>query len=236
MHTLQLTSIEQTIGYHFNNQDLLRQALTHSSYANEIDQTLENNERLEFLGDAVLELCVSQELFLRFPDEREGVLTCLRAQLVSEAALADTARHLGLQQYLLLGKGEENQGGRERNSILCDVLESLFGAVFLDGGFSRVNSLILELLSKKWPKSGKFKKNKDFKSRLQEITQKLFSDRPRYTLQDSFGPEHEKTYAVRLSLPNGQHYHAEAGSVKKAEQLAAQKALHDLTNTGSSSR
>lgn len=235
MHNEQLATFEQTIGYQFKNRALLLQALTHSSYANEFDQTLENNERLEFLGDAVLELCVSQELYLRFPEEREGVLTCLRAQLVSEAALADTARSLGVQKYLLLGKGEENQGGRERDSILCDVLESLFGAIFLDGGFSRVNELILNLLSPKWPKSGKFKKNKDFKSRLQEITQKFFSDRPRYTLRNSFGPEHEKIYAVQLSLPNGQQYHAEAGSVKKAEQLAAQKALSDLKNTGPSS-
>ena len=231
-HDVQLAAFEQKIGYHFKDRALLLQALTHSSYANEIDQTLENNERLEFLGDAVLELCVSQELYHRFPDVREGVLTCFRAQLVSEAALADSARNLGIQPYLLLGKGEENQGGRERNSILCDVLESLFGAIFLDGGFQQVNALIMRLLAPKWPKSSTFQKNKDFKSNLQEITQKHFADRPRYSLRDSFGPEHAKIYSVQLRLPNGERYQAEAGSVKKAEQLAAQKALLDLKKTG----
>lgn len=220
--------LEQKIHYRFKNKDLLRQALTHSSYANEIDTTLENNERLEFLGDAVLELCVSQELFQRFPADREGVLTCLRAQLVSEAALADTARDVGLQKFLLLGKGEENQGGRERDPVLCDVLESLFGAVFLDGGFTQARELILKLFAKKWPKSGKFKKNKDFKSKLQEMTQRFYAERPRYVLKGSFGPEHEKTYSVHLYLPSGECYQAEGGSVKKAEQLAAQKALSDL--------
>ena len=225
MHTEQLFALEQKIDYRFKDRALLLQALTHSSYANEIDSSLTNNERLEFLGDAVLELCVSEELFQRFPQEREGTLTALRAQLVNEPALADTARDLNLQGYILLGKGEENQGGRERDAVLCDALESLFGAVFLDAGFARVKRLIISLLNGRWPESGKFKKNKDFKSRLQEITQKYFADRPRYALLESFGPEHDKTYSVQLILPDGNTFLARASSVKKAEQMAAQQAI-----------
>lgn len=230
MQVQALELLERKINYRFKDRALLVQALTHSSYANEIDSSLENNERLEFLGDAVLELCVSEELFHRFPQEREGALTSLRARLVNESALSATARELQLQEHIFLGKGEESQGGRERDAVLCDALESLFGAVFLDAGFPQARTLILGLFTGKWPESGQFKKNKDFKSKLQEITQKHFADRPRYSLLRSFGPEHDKTYSVKLVLPDNSSYLAQASSVKKAEQLAAQKAIQAVQN------
>ena len=230
MDTVQLREIEECIGYRFKNAQLLVTALTHSSYANEINGSAENNERLEFLGDAVLELAISEELFARFPQDREGSLTSLRSQLVSEPCLADLARTIELQQALRLGKGEESQGGRERNAVLCDALESLLGAVFVDGGYQKAKEVIGRLFEDLWPERIEGPKGKDFKSRLQEETQKLFKDRPVYALKQSFGPEHAKTYLVLLTLPDGVTFEAAASSVKKAEQKAAKKALHSLSS------
>ncbi len=220
--------LQDKIKYHFSSPDLLLNSLTHSSYANEIDTSITHNERLEFLGDAVLELCISEEMFLRYPEAREGRLTSLRAKLVNESTLAMLARKIELQDFLLLGKGEENQGGRERDTILCDSLESLFGAIFLDGGYKEAKKIILRLYQDLWPDDILKPSKKDFKSRLQEITQKRFKDRPIYILKNSFGPEHAKTYQVQLVLPDGITYEAEATSVKKAEQMAARKAIRDF--------
>jgi len=222
----QLATIQERIGYRFSRAELLLQALTHSSYANEHNGLVDNNERLEFLGDAVLELCVSEELFKRFPDAREGELTSLRAKLVSEPTLADLARRLGLHEGLLLGKGEEHQGGRDRDAVLCDCLESIIGAAFLDAGYSGARALVDRLFTDLWPTEALTPRRKDFKSRLQEKTQKHFKERPIYSLIDSSGPEHAKTYTVQLTLPDGTVYSATASSVKKAEQLAAKAALN----------
>lgn len=230
-----LDELQNILGYHFNSLHILKKALTHSSYANEIDPSLKNNERLEFLGDAVLELCISEELFSRYPKAREGGLTNVRSHLVNEQSLANLARELGLQDYLLLGKGEESQGGRERNAILCDAMESIFGAVFLDGGYAQAKNLVNRLFQTLWPTKISPSIKKDFKSHLQEITQSQFKERPRYSLQKSFGPEHAKTYTVELRLPNGEIFEAEASSVKKAEQQAAKEAINTLKN-GTSSR
>ena len=223
-----LEAMQDKLGYRFAEPELLKTALTHSSYANESDSDLEHNERLEFLGDAVLELCISEELYNRYPDVREGDLTSLRAKLVSEPTLADIARQILLQEFIFLGKGEEAQGGRERDAVLSDALESLFGAVFLDGGFQHSRRVILPLYRDLWPASIQGRRRKDFKSRLQEATQQLFKDRPKYSLIDSSGPEHAKTYHVRLTLPDGRTIEASASSLKKAEQMAAQEALHCL--------
>ena len=223
-----LEAVQQKLGYRFNRPVLLKTALTHSSFANESDLDAEHNERLEFLGDAVLELCISEELYHRYPEAREGDLTNLRAKLVSEPALADIARDLNLQKFIFLGKGEEAQGGRERDAVLSDALESLFAAVFLDGGFQQSKKVILAMYKELWPESIQGRRKKDFKSKLQETTQQLFKDRPRYSLIDSYGPEHAKTYHVRLTLPDGRTIEASASSLKKAEQNAAQEALHSL--------
>lgn len=228
MEKNKITTVENKLGYTFNQPNLLVKALTHSSYANEVNQNVEHNERLEFLGDAVLELSVSEELFRRYPQAREGGLTNLRAKLVSEPSLAKLAKKLELQDYIFLGKGEENQGGRERSAILCDCLESILGAVFLDGGYDQAKDLIINLLKDLFPKRIKNTKRKDYKSWLQEITQKRFKDRPIYKLEDSFGPEHSKIYLVQLSLPDGSTYQAQATSVKKAEQLAAKEAIQEI--------
>lgn len=225
LHAERLERVQDRLGCRFARPELLLRALTHSSYANERNGRLENNERLEFLGDAVLELCTSEALFERFPECREGELTALRAKLVSEPTLADLARRLGLREHLLLGKGEEHQGGRDRDAVLCDCIESVIGAVFLDSGYAAAKAFVDRLLAEHWPQASPVRRPKDFKSRLQELTQKRFKERPVYSLIDSAGPEHAKTYTVQLTLPDGTVFSAAASSVKKAEQLAAKAAL-----------
>ena len=217
--------LQRDIPYHFAQVKLLRAAMTHSSYANEQSEGAEHNERLEFLGDAVLELCISQELFRRFPDAREGELTAMRSRLVNQECLASLARDIGLRDAIVLGRGEEAQGGRERDSLLSDAFEALLGAVFLDGGYGAAQEAVARLFASKWPaRSGK-PRSKDGKSRLQEVTQQLFKDRPVYALLESAGPEHDKVFTVRLELPDKSVFVAEGSSVKRAEQTAALKAL-----------
>lgn len=223
-----LDRLQQDIRYSFKNIALLETALTHSSYANEHGGAIEHNERLEFLGDAVLEICVSERLFARFPKAREGVLTRMRAKLVSKPSLAALAVEMKLDRYLRLGKGEEAQGGRDRHSLLSDAFEAVLGAVFLDGGYDSALGFIDTIFENKWPNEPENTKAKDFKSRLQELTQKRFKDRPSYTLKASRGPEHAKVFEVELELPDGAIVIAEGPSVKRAEQNAASIALERL--------
>lgn len=221
---MELDELQTVLSYHFTQVKYLRRALTHSSYANE--QNLSgDNERLEFLGDAVLELAVSQLLYRRFPEAPEGVLTKLRAEMVSEPALAGLAKVIGLDRLILLGRGEEMQGGRERSSLLSDAVEAVFGAVFLDGGYQAAENCIEGLMEERVPEVVMEHRPKDAKSLLQETTQKYWKDRPVYSLISSEGPEHSKTFEVRLDLPDGASFSARGPSVKKAEQKAASKAL-----------
>ncbi|MEG2172698.1 MAG: ribonuclease III [Desulfovibrionaceae bacterium] len=219
------STVEDILAYTFTQQNLLQTALTHSSWANE-NGTLNHNERQEFLGDAVLELCVSWELFTRFPAAREGSMTRLRSRLVSTTALADLARDLGLEQCLLLGKGEESQGGRHRDTLLSDALEAVLGAVFEDGGFSAAQQVVRHIFSGRWPTSVEHTPHKDFKTQLQEIMQCAYKDRPVYVLLETRGPEHAKEFFVRLTLPNAQVFTASGPSLKRAEQEAAHTALN----------
>ncbi len=217
-------SLEERLGYTFRDRSLLETALTHSSWANE-HEAEPHNERLEFLGDAVLEVNISKGLFERFPAEREGGLTRLRARLVSEGKLAEIARSVGLGDELLLGRGEETQGGRERPALLADALEALLGAVFLDGGHTAASALLERLYQKHWPALDTTRKGKDFKTRLQEWTQATFRALPVYTPQSSQGPEHAKIFHVVLELPDGTTFPASGSSLKRAEQEAARQAL-----------
>lgn len=223
-----LTTVQDDIHYRFRQVKLLELALAHSSWANEQGRPDLSNERLEFLGDAVLELCVSEEAYRRYPQADEGLLTKLRSRLVKTSTLAAVARNLGLDKRMLLGRGEETQGGRERDSLLADALEALFGAVFLDGGFGEARRLVLSLLEPLWPETPALPAGKDFKSRLQELTQETHRDRPVYALVDSSGPEHHKTFEVEVLLPGGQRFRATGPSLKKAEQAAAQRAMAGL--------
>ena len=217
--------LESTLDYVFQRPALLRTALTHSSWANESGGTVAHNERQEFLGDAVLEVCVSWELFSRFPKAREGDLTRMRSQLVSTRALADLAREVGLEHSLRLGRGEESQGGRQRDTVLSDALEAVLGAVFEDGGHAAAVRVVSHIFRNRWPQSLGVSPVKDFKTLLQECTQRLHKDRPVYVLVGSHGPEHAKCFEVRLDLPGGTSFTATGASLKRAEQEAARTAL-----------
>lgn len=221
-----LHALQAQIHYEFRQVKLFIQALTHTSHANEHDG--EHNERLEFLGDAVLELAVSHKLFLKFPGAQEGQLTRMRSALVSEQALAEVARRIGLGSCLLLGKGEQAQGGRDKNSVLSDGMEALLGAVYLDGGLQAAVDCVDRLYSGQWPSPPEASRPRDFKSQLQEVTQRIWKTRPVYTLSDSYGPEHAKEYVVTLTLPDGRQVEWTGRSMRKAEQGAAAQALRML--------
>lgn len=223
-----LQELQRTIHYHFRQVKLLEMALTHSSFANEQGGGIPHNERLEFLGDAALELCISQELFVRFPDTREGELTRMRAKLVSQPSLAVLALEIGLAGHLRLGKGEEGQGGRERPSLLSDAMEALLGAVFCDGGYAAVSEVVQTIFTGKWPAKEDEERAKDCKSLLQELTQRRYKARPVYGLVSSYGPEHAKVFTVQVALPDGRIFCCEGPSLKRAEQLVAGKALECL--------
>ncbi len=220
--------LQETLGYTFKNPSYLQMALTHSSSANENKKPSMHNERQEFLGDAVLELCVSWALFTRFPSAREGDLTKLRSSLVSTKSLANLARELHVDDYLRLGRGEESQGGRQRDTVLSDALEAVLGAVFEDGGYEAAYAVVQQIFSSHWPEHANQNLQKDYKTQLQEVIQRLHKDRPVYVLQSSSGPEHAKVYEVCLTLPHGQVFLATGPSLKRAEQEAARRALSSL--------
>lgn len=221
-----LRTLQIGIHYEFKQVKLLIQALTHTSHANEHGS--EHNERLEFLGDAVLELSVSSALFSRFPDAQEGHLTRMRSAMVSEDALARVAERIDLGAMVRLGRGEESQGGRTKKSVLSDALEAVLGAVFLDGGLDAAATCVNFLFEGYWPSLPSSFRPRDCKSRLQEYTQHIWKERPTYTLQDSHGPEHSKRYTIVVTLPDGSETVCEGASIRKAEQGAAERAIQEL--------
>ena len=222
--------LEEVLDYHFRNRALIERALTHSSYANECGLGQGHNERQEFLGDAVLELCVSWELYRRFPNTREGDLTRLRSCLVNTQSFANRAREIGLDRMLLLGRGEDSQGGRKRDSVLSDVFEAVLAAVYEDGGFEEVQRCVSRLFAGVWPENPEEgKKEQDHKTCLQEKVQHLFNgERPVYTQIAVTGPSHARQFTVEVRLPDGSRFEAEGTSCKKAEQGAAARALAAL--------
>lgn len=221
-------ALQEKLGHEFRDARLLGLALTHSSWANEHGRDGGHNQRLEFLGDAVLELCVSEILYHRYPDAREGPMTEMRAGLVSEPALADLARKLGIDSALRLGRGEERQRGRQKDSLLCDAFEAVLAAVYEDGGLPAARRTVEHVFAGMWPPMRQEGKERDPKSQLQEICQKIFREGPVYALIGSSGPEHAKTFEVSLALPDGKKYMAASSSCKKAEQAAAAKALAEM--------
>jgi len=224
---MDIAELQACIHHRFAQVKFLESALTHSSFANEQDG-YDDNERLEFLGDAVLELCISEEGFRRFPSAAEGQLTRIRSQLVKEQSLAAIARSLKLDRYIRLGRGEELQGGRERDALLADAFEAVMGAVFLDGGFEAAKGSILAVFKDLWPLETMLPEAKDYKSRLQEVAQERFRDRPIYVLAGTSGPEHEKIFNVDVTLPGGEVFRGTSTSVKRAEQESAKIALEYL--------
>lgn len=218
-----LEELQGKIGYHFNDKSLLKQALTHSSFSNEQKiNKLKNYERLEFLGDAVLELVSSEFLFKENPDMPEGKLTKTRASMVCEPSLAYCARDLDLGSYILLGKGEEATGGRKRDSITSDVMEAVIGAIFLDGGIDKAKEYIYKFILSDLENKILFM---DSKTILQEEIQKKSGAQLQYKLISESGPEHDKEFHVEAYL-NDVLIGAGSGRTKKAaEQKAAYEAL-----------
>lgn len=228
MNDEKLGILQKTIGYSFSNTELLRTALRHSSFINEHKMEREMcNERLEFLGDAVLELVCSEFLFQKYPKMPEGELTKLRASLVCESALAYDARQLDLQANLEMGKGEEQTGGRTRDSIVSDACEALIGAIYLDGGLECARRFILAHVLCDIENKKLFY---DSKTVLQEITQKDYETAPVYRIVKESGPAHDKTYIAQVEV-NGEVLGEGSGRTKKnAEQQASYYAILKLKN------
>lgn len=221
-----LKKLSEALGYTFKQPDLLCQAFHHSSYVNEQTNTnLEDNERLEFLGDAVLGLAISHILMDLFEDSEEGELSKFRAILVGEIGLYQVALKLSLGDCLLLGKGEEQTGGREKPSILADTTEALMGALYLDAGFNKTMEIIQRLFSLFLKRVGTREMVQDFKSLLQEYTQQHFKALPEYRLVEETGPDHNKTFRVALALNGRILAEGEGKSKKEAEQTAAKEAF-----------
>ena len=222
-----IKDLEAAIGYHFQNITLLQNALTHSSYANERwHNSLMSNERLEFLGDAILGMNVAEFLFRTFPDRPEGELTRMRADMVCEKTLAAVAEKIGLGQHLLLGHGEDRLGGRKRESILADAVESVIAACYLDGGMDAARSFIERFVLCEVPVQKMH--NVDYKTALQEKVQQKKNQVLQYTLASQSGPDHDKQFEVEVML-NGTVVGRGIGSSKKrAEQAAAKAAVEAL--------
>ena len=213
---------EKIIGYSFKDPELLVTALTHSSYSNEIRlKKQECNERLEFLGDAVLELISSEQIFRNHPDQPEGDLTRIRASYVCEPTLALCAREICLGDYLQLGRGEDRTGGRERDSILSDAMEATIGAVYMDGGFESAQRYVEEFILKDIEKKSLFY---DSKTYLQEIVQRDLK-KLEYVLLKEEGPDHNKSFEVGVLIDGKQLTTAVGRTKKKAEQAAAYEAI-----------
>ena len=243
-----MSELEQALGYQFSRPRLLEQALTHSSQARELEslQTptparVEDNEQLELLGDAVLGLVTTEELFHRFPHFREGELSKLRAHLVSERHLIQVARRLELGHYLRLGRGEEKSGGRNKTALLVDGLEAVLGAMYVDSGLEMVRRTVLQHVVvpelENMARNGSSLPLTDYKSALQEKLQATGRPQASYVLVKELGPEHSKTFTVEVRLQSlGNHGETEfigraEGSTKKnAEQGAAQQVLEHLTS------
>lgn len=229
MSEQELASLENKLGYQFKNIGLLREALQHSSYVNEQrDPDLQDNERLEFLGDAVLDLVITHILMEQFPKTREGDLSRMRATIVNESQLSLVAQRLNLGQHLLLGRGEEQSNGQEKKSILADALEAVIAAVYLDGGLQAGFEVIERQFSEMISHVRDRLAEEDFKSRLQELVQVQFKRIPDYKIVAESGPDHDKTFEVRLSIGNSLTTHGTGKSKKAAEQAAAEVALEKL--------
>jgi ribonuclease-3 len=217
------------LGYEFKDSDLLEEAFRHSSYVNELgDMGVRDNERLEFLGDAVLDLAVSDILMEIFQEAREGDLSKFRASVVNERGLSHVAKELGLGDFLLLGKGEELSGGRKKPSILANTIEALFGALYLDAGFSKTKEIIHRLFLRYIEQLDSGNVINDYKSLLQEFTQETTKSRPEYVLTDESGPPHEKSFKIAVRIKGEVVAGGEGRSKKEAEQRAAREAFFCL--------
>jgi len=215
--------LEERIDYVFKDKDLIIEALTHKSYKKPY-----NNERLEFLGDAVLDLIVGEYLFTRFPKSNEGILSKIRASLVNESGFTLIARKLDLGSYIYLSSAEENNNGRDKPSLLSNAFESIIGAIYLDSGLSVAKEIAIKLIEECHPKIDLDSLSKDYKTALQELTQSVHGVTPVYKLIDSFGPDHKKEFVIAIVLNDETIATAKGKSKKEAQQNSAKLALKAL--------
>lgn len=222
-----LSGVQESIGYAFGDVRLLQTALTHSSFVKGDGASAAHNERLEFLGDAVLELCVSERLYAAAPALDEGTMTRRRARLVCEGALFLAAQRIGIAQALRLGHGEERSGGRDKPSVVSDALEALIGAIYLDGGLESARAFVdAHIMHVLMQQAGG--EDRDFKTRLQEYVQKRHIGRLRYELVGATGPDHNRAFTMRVLLSEREIGRGRGSTKQGAGQQAAERALRAL--------
>lgn len=212
--------------------ELLNRALTHRSRTNEDPSRNENNERLEFLGDAVLGMVAASFLYKKFPDRAEGEMARIKSFIVSEDTLSDLALNLGVDRALLIGKGEEQSGGRTKKAILADAMEAVIGAYYLDQGFDKVCPFILKLLSPEVDKVLSNRHKKDYKTIVQEFVQKQYKSYPKYIVVRRSGPDHDRTFWIACVIEDKEYGPAEGKNKKEAEQKAASLAYESILAAG----
>lgn len=223
-----LNSLQAEIQYQFRDLDLLRLALTHPSVAHEQGRTVRHNQRLEFLGDAVLGLALTRELYEKFPDVSEGPLTKARAQMINRRSLAEQARHIGLRDHLILGRGEEANLGRNRASALADAFEALIGAIFLDGGFDEARQFVLRSFHRAFGELTSIPTLENPKGELQELLQGQSSEAPQYELISTSGPDHDRDFECVVTHAGAELGRGHGKSIKSAQSEAAIAALKKL--------
>lgn len=227
-HRCDLETLQSRLGYHFDDRSLLERALTHRSYLTEHTEVEHDNQRLEFLGDAVLGMVIAEALFRRDREVDEGILSKRHSQLVRGLALAELARRIDLGEYLKLGKGETLTGGRDRDSLLADAYEALLAAIYLDGGLDVTREVLLELHEDELDNVLQGRRPSDFKSRLQELTQREFGIQPVYEIVDESGPAHDKRFVAQVTVGERASGRGAGRSKQRAEQHAAAEALDVL--------
>lgn len=216
-------SLEKLIKYEFKNRKVLDEALTHKS-----SKKPYNNERLEFLGDAVVGLAIAEYLFTKFPNAKEGELSKIRASIVNEAGLSKVANEIGLGSVISLSPAEEKNGGRQKSSILADAFEAMLGAIYLESGLSASKDVAIHLIEKVFPKIDFDTLFKDYKTTLQEITQAKFGVTPEYILLSSSGPDHQKEFQMCVNIDGNRYSEAIGKNKKDAEQACAKMAIEKL--------
>jgi len=224
----ELQLFERHAGIRFHELEFLNQAFTHRSFANELGETAENNERLEFLGDSVLGLAVSEYLYETLPDQPEGELARIKSFVVSEASLSEISRKLRVDNYILIGRGEEYSGGRTKKAILADCLEAIIGAYYLDSGFLPSRKFVHDMLIPEINKVLENKHAKDYKTLLQEYVQKRMKTYPKYKVVQKTGPDHDRTFWIEVHVGDRSFGAGKGKNKKEAEQEAARIAYEGM--------
>lgn len=225
----ELLLFEKHIGIRFRRIELLNLAFSHRSFSNENTEDIDNNEKLEFLGDSVLGLVVAEYLFRNLPESREGDLARIKSHVVSEETLFIIARALKVENYILIGKGEEYSGGRGKKAIIADTTEAILGAYYIDSGFDHARELILRLLVPEITKVLEDRHQKDYKTLVQEYVQKKFKTYPKYKVMDRKGPDHNKVFWIEVIIDDKTYGPGKGSNKKEAEQNAAALAYEALT-------